>query len=72
MCGKAVALFDFESEHESELPLTEGQIIIVSYRHGEGWVVAEEPNTGQRGLVPEDYIRLVRDLEGGMDSFNGD
>ena len=31
MHGKAVALFDFASEHENELALTEGQIILVSF-----------------------------------------
>ncbi|KAI1022499.1 hypothetical protein LB503_000553 [Fusarium chuoi] len=53
--GKAVALFDFERENENELPLVEGQIIWVSYRHGQGWLVAEDPKTQESGLVPEEY-----------------
>ncbi|KAL1958370.1 hypothetical protein VTO42DRAFT_4471 [Malbranchea cinnamomea] len=72
MHGKAVALFDFEREHENELPLKEGQIILVSYRHGQGWLVAEDPRTGESGLVPEEFVRLVRDIEGGLHSLNGD
>jgi hypothetical protein len=52
MHGKAVALFDFTREHENELPLKEGQVILVSYRHGQGWLVAEDPRTGESGLVP--------------------
>ncbi|KAK4237047.1 hypothetical protein C8A03DRAFT_35042 [Achaetomium macrosporum] len=71
MHGKAVALFDFERENESELPLVEGQIIWVSYRYGQGWLVAEDPKTQESGLVPEEYVRLLRDIEGGMTSLTG-
>ncbi|KAK5992734.1 NAP1-binding protein 2 [Cladobotryum mycophilum] len=70
--GKAVALFDFERENENELPLVEGQIIWVSYRHGQGWLVAEDPKTQESGLVPEEYVRLLRDIEGGMTSLTGE
>lgn len=72
MHGKAVALFDFTREHENELPLQEGQVILVSYRHGQGWLVAEDPKTGESGLVPEEFVRLVRDIEGGLTSLNGE
>ena len=71
MHGKAVALFDFERENENELPLVEGQVILVSYRHGQGWLVAEDPKTGESGLVPEEYVRLLRDIEGGWSSLSG-
>lgn len=69
MHGKAVALFDFERENDNELPLTEGQIILVSYRHGQGWLVAQDPRTGESGLVPEEYVRLLRDIEGGWNGL---
>lgn len=69
--GKAVALFNFARENENELPLAEGQVIWVSYRHGHGWLVAEDPKTHETGLVPEEYVRLLRDIEGGMDSLTG-
>ena len=71
MHGKAVALFDFARENENELPLVEGQIIWVSYRHGQGWLVAMDPKTQESGLVPEEYVRLLRDIEGGMNSLTG-
>lgn len=70
MHGKAVALFDFERENENELPLVEGQVIWVSYRHGQGWLVAEDPKTQESGLVPEEYVRLLRDIQGGLNSLN--
>ena len=72
MHGKAVALFDFARENENELPLIEGQVILVSYRHGQGWLVAQDPKTGESGLVPEEYVRLLRDIEGGWVSLNGE
>lgn len=71
MHGRAVALFDFTREHENELPLTEGQVIYVSYRQSQGWLVAEDPKTGESGLVPEEFVRLLRDIEGGLNSLNG-
>lgn len=64
MQGKAVALFDFIQENENELPLVEGQVVWVSYRHGMGWLVAEDPKTGESGLVPEEYVCLLRDMHG--------
>lgn len=72
MHGKAVALFDFARENDNELPLIEGQVIWVSYRHGQGWLVAEDPKTGDAGLVPEEYVRLLRDIEGGWSSLSGE
>jgi hypothetical protein len=71
MHGKAVALFDFERENENELPLVEGQVIWVSYRHGQGWLVAMDPKTQESGLVPEEYVRLLRDIQGGLNSLTG-
>ncbi|KAF2876002.1 hypothetical protein BDV95DRAFT_626346 [Massariosphaeria phaeospora] len=69
MHGKAVALFDFIRENDNELPLAEGQVILVSYRHGQGWLVAQDPKTGESGLVPEEYVRLLRDIEGGWNGL---
>ncbi|KAH7556365.1 hypothetical protein J3E72DRAFT_32792 [Bipolaris maydis] len=71
MHGKAVALFDFARENDNELPLVEGQVILVSYRHGQGWLVAQDPKTGESGLVPEEYVRLLRDIEGGWNGLVG-
>ncbi|KAI9705282.1 MAG: HOG (high osmolarity glycerol) pathway protein [Bogoriella megaspora] len=77
MHGKAIALFDFARENENELPLLEGQVILVSYRHGQGWLVAQDPLSGESGLVPEEYVRLLRELnleaagEGGWDDVRG-
>ncbi|CAN6646262.1 NAP1-binding protein 2 [Trichomonascus vanleenenianus] len=57
--GRAVALFDFTPENDNEAPLREGQLIWISYRHGQGWLVAEDPETGETGLVPEEYVMMI-------------
>lgn len=56
---QAIALFDFVPENDNEVALTEGQVILISYRHGQGWLVAEDPNTGENGLVPEEYVEIL-------------
>ncbi|RLV89982.1 NAP1-binding protein 2 [Spathaspora sp. JA1] len=61
---KARALFDFIPENDNEVSLTEGQIIWISYRHGQGWLVAEDPETGENGLVPEEYVEIFHEQIG--------
>ncbi|KAF2178423.1 hypothetical protein K469DRAFT_599579, partial [Zopfia rhizophila CBS 207.26] len=58
----AVVLFDFKRANDNELPLVGGQIILLSYRHDRGWLVARDPKTGQSGLMSETYVRLLRDI----------
>lgn len=65
MHGRAVALFDFARENDNELPLTKGQVILVSNRHGQGWFVGQDPKSGDSGLVLEKYVRLFKDIEDG-------
>lgn len=60
--GPSLALYAFEPENPNELRLDEGQEIMVSYRHGQGWLVASDPATGEQGLVPEAYVRLIADM----------
>lgn len=63
---KAIALFDFEPENSNEAALVEGQIVWICYRHGQGWLVAENLTTGETGLVPEEYVQVLPE-----DSENG-
>ena len=60
--GASLALYSFEPENSNELRLVEGQEIMVSYRHGQGWLVAGDLRTGEQGLVPEAYVRLIADM----------
>lgn len=64
--GRAVALFDFNPEHENEFALQEGQVIYVSSRHGLGWLVAVDIHSGDCGLVPEEYVRLLEEEDEGF------
>lgn len=54
---RAVALFDFTPENGNEVPLVAGQVVYITYRNGEGWLVAEDDNGS--GLVPEEYVELL-------------
>lgn len=58
---RAVALFDFVPENDNEVRLAEGQVIWILYRHGQGWLVAEDPELGENGLVPEEYVEIFYD-----------
>ncbi|KAH3686065.1 hypothetical protein WICPIJ_002958, partial [Wickerhamomyces pijperi] len=60
---RAVALYPFEPENENELELKQDQIIFINYEYGEGWLVAQEPETGKTGLVPSEYVRILDDEE---------
>lgn len=60
---KAIALFPFSPENENEIALFEGQEIWINYRYGQGWLVASDLNTGEMGLIPEEYVRLLSDEE---------
>lgn len=61
--GHAVALFDFVPENDNEAPLKAGQVVWVSYRHGQGWLVAEDLATGGTGLIPEEYVQMMKEEE---------
>ncbi|AET39295.1 adaptor protein NBP2 Ecym_4228 [Eremothecium cymbalariae DBVPG len=55
---KVVALYDFVPENDNELELKEGDVIYISYKHGQGWLVAENIDGTRTGLVPEEYVSI--------------
>ncbi|KAF2233253.1 hypothetical protein EV356DRAFT_448780, partial [Viridothelium virens] len=57
---KAIALFDFAGENDSELPLSKGQALIVPYQEGEDWLFVHDSMNRESGLVPEDCVRLLK------------
>ncbi|CAR28871.1 ZYRO0F13882p [Zygosaccharomyces rouxii] len=57
----AVALYDFEPENDNELELQEGDVVFISYRHGQGWLVAENQNRTKTGLVPEEFVTYANE-----------
>lgn len=58
---RAIALFDFTPENDNEVELKTGQVIRILYRFEQGWLVAENPRTGENGLVPEEYVEMCDD-----------
>ncbi|KAG9841905.1 hypothetical protein KCU78_g16620, partial [Aureobasidium melanogenum] len=69
--GPSLALYNFVPENSNELALREGQIIQVGYRHGQGWLVAMDLESGEQGLVPEEYVRLLSEIEGWGEHLEG-
>ncbi|SCU94027.1 LADA_0G06106g1_1 [Lachancea dasiensis] len=59
----AVALYDFVPENDNELELHEGDTVLIGYRHGQGWLVAENEEGTRTGLVPEEYVTLTEAYE---------
>lgn len=66
---KAIAIFEFRPENENELALVPGQEVWVSYRHGQGWLVAENLDSGETGLIPEEYVELIEEATRFMPDF---
>lgn len=60
---RAVALYDFEPENDNELGFHEGDILFISYRHGQGWLVAENQARDKTGLVPEEFVSFIETEE---------
>lgn len=55
----AVALYPFVPENSNELSLVPNQLLIINYECGDGWLVAHDPETGETGLVPSEYIKML-------------
>lgn len=60
---KAVAIYPFAPENDNELELKEGDVVYISYKHGQGWLVAENHDRSRTGLVPEEYVSLLDEDE---------
>ncbi|CDK25288.1 unnamed protein product [Kuraishia capsulata CBS 1993] len=60
---RAIALYPFSPENENELELEEHQVIMINYKYGDGWLVASDLETGDTGLVPEEYVQLLEEEE---------
>lgn len=57
---KGIALYDFKNLNDNELPLKKGDLIFINYKHGQGWLVVQRlDDSGEAGLVPEDYVEIV-------------
>ncbi|CDO94003.1 unnamed protein product [Kluyveromyces dobzhanskii CBS 2104] len=64
---RAIAMYPFVPENDNELELKEGDVVYISYKHGHGWLVAENNDRSKTGLVPEEYVQLLESEEGDED-----
>ncbi|KAJ1958771.1 HOG (high osmolarity glycerol) pathway protein [Linderina pennispora] len=55
--GKAKALYDFEAENPTELAFEENDMLFISYKQCDGWLVGYKGN--QVGLIPENYVEFI-------------
>ncbi|KAJ1720533.1 HOG (high osmolarity glycerol) pathway protein [Coemansia erecta] len=55
--GMARALYDFEAENPTELAFAENDILHITYKQCDGWLVGFKDN--QVGLIPENYVELI-------------
>lgn len=53
----AEAVYEYTSDDPGDLPLHEGQRILVTERTSDDWWTAEYE--GRRGLVPASYIKVL-------------
>lgn len=58
---RAIALYNFEPENDNELGLQEGDVVFISYKHGQGWLVAEDEKRTHTGLVPEEFVSYLEE-----------
>ncbi|KAJ2823346.1 HOG (high osmolarity glycerol) pathway protein [Coemansia erecta] len=55
--GKARALYDFEAENPTELGFAENDILYITYKQCDGWLVGYKGD--DVGLIPENYVQLL-------------
>ncbi|SMN21075.1 similar to Saccharomyces cerevisiae YDR162C NBP2 Protein involved in the HOG (high osmolarity glycerol) pathway [Maudiozyma saulgeensis] len=67
---RAVALYSFQPENDNELGFDEGDTLFISYRHGQGWLVAENQERNKTGLVPEEFVSFVEPSQEDEDEDN--
>ncbi|XBW36269.1 hypothetical protein QEN19_001861 [Hanseniaspora menglaensis] len=57
---RGIALYDFENLNDNELPLKKNDLVFINYKHGQGWLVVQRlDESGEAGLVPEDYVEIL-------------
>ncbi|KAJ2846848.1 HOG (high osmolarity glycerol) pathway protein, partial [Coemansia erecta] len=54
---KARAMYDFEAENPTELEFSENDVLYITYKQCDGWLVGYKGN--QVGLIPENYVEML-------------
>lgn len=53
-----VAMYDYDAQDEDEVSFGEGDVITNCQVVDEGWVIGTVKRTGQKGMIPSNYIEL--------------
>lgn len=56
---KAIAMYNFDAEDQSQISLQEGDSIIVQTQSDEGWWTGTNERTGQKGMFPGNYVKIA-------------
>jgi hypothetical protein len=54
--------FDYKAQNADELDIKKGERIKNVVRREEGWYEGELLSTGQRGLFPDNFVKVVLNL----------
>jgi len=52
-------MYDYEAQDSDEVSISEGDFIVDVEILDEGWAVGTIERTGQRGMIPSNYIQEV-------------
>jgi hypothetical protein len=51
-------MYDYDAQDEDEVSFGEGDVITNCQVVDEGWVIGTVKRTGQKGMIPSNYIEL--------------
>eukprot|EP01117_Protostelium_nocturnum_P008038 TRINITY_DN2862_c0_g1_i1.p1 TRINITY_DN2862_c0_g1~~TRINITY_DN2862_c0_g1_i1.p1 ORF type:complete len:487 (-),score=191.88 TRINITY_DN2862_c0_g1_i1:33-1493(-) len=58
---KALAIFDFLATRSGDLSFSEGELIIILKKYGDGWWLGKSVKSGSLGRFPSNYIEELKD-----------
>jgi LIM and SH3 domain protein 1 len=56
-------VYSYEAQDEDEVGFEEGDLIIHTEFVAEGWMTGTVQRTGQRGMMPSNYVESVNDVD---------
>lgn len=57
---KVRALYSYTAAEQDELSFSEGDILLECEEIDSGWMIGRHPVTNQQGLLPSNYVEIVR------------
>ena len=53
------AVYQYDAQDDDEVGFEEGDVIVDAELVGEGWMMATVERTGQRGMLPSNYVERI-------------